>query len=39
MSAIAGGLLGGVLALRFGVLRTLLLGAILAPASNLLFWH
>ena len=37
MSAIAGGLLGGVLALRFGVLRTLLLGAILAPASNLLF--
>ena len=37
MSSIAGGLLGGVLALRFGVLKTLLLGAILAPASNLLF--
>ncbi len=37
MSSIAGGLLGGVLALRFGVLRTLLLGAILAPASNLMF--
>lgn len=37
MSSIAGGLLGGVLALRYGVLRTLLLGAILAPASNLAF--
>ncbi len=37
IAAIAGGLLGGVLALRFGVLRTLLLGAVLAAASNLLF--
>ena len=37
MSSIAGGLLGGVLALRFGVLKALLLGAVLAPASNLLF--
>ena len=37
MASIAGGLLGGVLALRYGVLRTLLLGAILAPASNLMF--
>jgi len=37
MSSIAGGLLGGVLALRFGVLKALLLGALLAPASNLLF--
>ena len=37
MSSIAGGLAGGVLALRFGVLRALLLGALLAPASNLLF--
>ena len=37
MSSIAGGLLGGVLALRFGVLRTLLMGAVLAPASNLFF--
>ncbi len=37
IAAIAGGLVGGVLSLRFGVLRTLLLGAILAAASNLLF--
>lgn len=37
IASIAGGILGGVLALRFGVLRTLLLGALLAPASNLLF--
>ena len=37
MSSLAGGLLGGVLALRYGVLRTLLLGAVLAPASNLMF--
>lgn len=36
-ASIAGGLLGGVLALRFGVLRALLLGALLAPATNLLF--
>ncbi len=37
LASIAGGLVGGVLSLRFGVLRTLLLGAVLAPASNLLF--
>ena len=37
IASIIGGLAGGVLALRFGVLRTLLLGAILAPATNLLF--
>ncbi len=37
IAAILGGLLGGVLSLRFGVLRTLLLGAVLAPATNLLF--
>ena len=37
MASILGGLVGGILSLRFGVLRTLLLGAILAPASNLLF--
>ncbi len=37
MASIVGGLVGGILSLRFGVLRTLLLGAILAPASNLLF--
>ncbi len=36
-ASIVGGLLGGVLALRFGVLRALLAGAILAPATNLLF--
>lgn len=34
---IAGGFLGGLLALRFGVMRVLLLGAVLAAATNLLF--
>lgn len=34
---IVGGFLGGILALRFGVMRILLLGAILAAATNLLF--
>lgn len=34
---IAGGFLGGLFAVRFGVLRILLLGAILAAATNLLF--
>ena len=34
---IAGGLIGGVVALRFGVLRTLFLGALLAMATNFLF--
>ncbi len=34
---IVGGLLGGVLAARIGVLRILLLGAVLAAATNLLF--
>ncbi len=37
IASIVGGLVGGVLSLRFGVLRTLLLGAVLAPATNLLF--
>ena len=37
IASLIGGLLGGILALRFGVMRTLLLGALLAPASNLLF--
>lgn len=36
-ASIIGGVVGGVLSLKFGVLRTLLLGAILAPATNLLF--
>ncbi|WMS86934.1 AmpG family muropeptide MFS transporter [Pleionea litopenaei] len=34
---ILGGFLGGLLSLRFGVLRILLLGAILTVATNLLF--
>ncbi|HYF18338.1 MAG TPA: MFS transporter, partial [Ramlibacter sp.] len=34
---LAGALLGGVLALRFGVMRVLMLGAVLSAASNLLF--
>jgi PAT family beta-lactamase induction signal transducer AmpG len=34
---LAGAFLGGVLALRLGVMRTLMLGAILSAASNLLF--
>jgi MFS transporter, PAT family, beta-lactamase induction signal transducer AmpG len=34
---IAGGFLGGILSLRFGVLKVLLWGAILAAATNLLF--
>ena len=34
---LAGAFLGGVLALRFGVMRILMLGAVLSAASNLLF--
>ena len=34
---IGGGFLGGLLAIRYGVLRSLWLGAFLAAASNLLF--
>jgi PAT family beta-lactamase induction signal transducer AmpG len=34
---LAGAFLGGVLALRIGVMRTLMLGAVLSAASNLLF--
>ncbi len=34
---IAGGFLGGFLAVRYGVIRTLYLGAILTVATNLLF--
>lgn len=34
---LVGALLGGVLAARFGVMRVLLLGAVLSAASNLLF--
>ena len=34
---LAGAFLGGALALRFGVIRILMLGAILSAASNLLF--
>ena len=37
LMTIAGGFLGGLLALRFGVMRILLLGAVLAAATNLLF--
>jgi MFS transporter, PAT family, beta-lactamase induction signal transducer AmpG len=34
---IAGGLIGGSLAVRFGVMRVLMLGAVLSAATNLLF--
>ncbi len=34
---IVGALIGGVLSLRFGILRILMLGAILSSATNLLF--
>ena len=34
---IAGGFLGGVLTVRFGVLKILLLGGVLAAATNILF--
>jgi PAT family beta-lactamase induction signal transducer AmpG len=34
---LVGAFLGGILALRIGVMRTLMLGAILSAASNLLF--
>ncbi len=34
---IAGGVLGGILSVRYGVMRILFLGAVLSAASNLLF--
>ena len=34
---IAGGFLGGILAVRFGVMRILFLGALLSALTNLLF--
>ena len=37
LMTIAGGFLGGLLAVRFGVLRILLLGAVLSAGTNLLF--
>ncbi len=37
LMTIAGGFIGGLLALRFGVIRILLLGAVLSAATNLLF--
>ncbi len=35
---IAGGFLGGLLAVRYGVLRILFIGALLSAGTNLLFW-
>lgn len=35
--SLIGGILGGVMALRFGIIRILLLGAIVSAASNLIF--
>ncbi len=35
---IAGGFLGGLLAVRYGVLRMLFIGALLSAGTNLLFW-
>jgi PAT family beta-lactamase induction signal transducer AmpG len=37
LMTIAGGLIGGLLAVRLGVIRVLLLGGVLAAATNLLF--
>lgn len=37
LMTIAGGFLGGLLAVRFGVMRILLLGAVLSMVTNLLF--
>ncbi len=37
LMTIAGGFIGGLLALRFGIMRILLLGAVLSAATNLLF--
>ena len=37
LMTIAGGFIGGLLALRLGVIRVLFLGAVLAAATNLLF--
>jgi len=37
LMTILGGLLGGIMALRFGVIRMLLLGAVLSSLTNLLF--
>jgi PAT family beta-lactamase induction signal transducer AmpG len=37
LMTITGGFIGGLLALRFGVMRILLLGAVLSAATNLLF--
>ncbi len=37
LSTIAGGFVGGVFALRFGVMKALFTGAVLAAASNVLF--
>ena len=36
-ATIGGGLLGGILSVRYGVNRTMFLGAVLAAATNLLF--
>ncbi len=37
LMTLAGGFIGGALALRFGVMRILFVGAVLSAASNLLF--
>lgn len=37
LMTIAGGFLGGIMAMRYGVMRILLLGAILSALTNLLF--
>ncbi|MEJ7688518.1 MAG: MFS transporter [Variovorax sp.] len=37
LMTLAGAFLGGVLSMRFGVMRVLMLGAVLSAASNLLF--
>jgi len=37
LMTIAGGFIGGILAMRFGVMRIMLLGAVLSALTNLLF--
>jgi len=36
---LSGALLGGILVAQFNILNVMLLGAILCPATNLLFWY
>jgi PAT family beta-lactamase induction signal transducer AmpG len=39
LMTIVGGFVGGILAMRYGVMRILFLGAVLSSATNLMFMH